>query len=248
MALPSAALARRDRTARDLYTWPRDHDGVLLLLDSLSAPGHERQPRATSAARRAGRTWTHTTIDSRSSVRMLLSFQRPSSLFGEDVPGEVQSGPTPEGTLGPAEQYSATRRQAQEAASPTRRTCPRRASAGRRRSRGRRPAAPPRSDTPPWSIRRRASRAREAVLRGDHRGRCDHPSAPDARTRASLRSLLGRRRLRDGRTPGRTRPRPRRPARGECSQRDELPRELAASRRAATAPAPGGSRESSRLK
>src|ERR1700730_16773316 len=68
-----AKIARGTPAVRDPYTVVPHHDGVLLCLtlcrhrDALSAPV-------------TGRTWTHTTIELRSQMRMLLSFQRPSSL------------------------------------------------------------------------------------------------------------------------------------------------------------------------
>ena len=169
---------RGGRTARDLYTWPRDHDGVLLLLDSLSAPSRAEAPLE------AGRTWTHTTIDLRSSVRMLLSFQRPSSLFGEDFPGEVDPdqrpralwdrrssiarwtpmsrpraaapGGTAKSMVSPPPDgkpsYSTTNRRKRRL--PTRSTCRSARSTGASYSRLASATSP--SDTAPWSIRRRA--------------------------------------------------------------------------------------------
>jgi hypothetical protein len=65
---------------RDPYTRSR-HDGVLPYLTLCPPPDADLKGRAApcGAPPAAGRTWTHTTTIGRSSVRMLLSFQRPSS-------------------------------------------------------------------------------------------------------------------------------------------------------------------------
>ena len=82
--------------SRNPYTRLRDHDGVLL--SYLTQFVHPRDRSEIDSAYRAdpvvGRTWTHTTIEDRSSVRMLLSFQRPSSLVRKGFSSE-ETDPTP---------------------------------------------------------------------------------------------------------------------------------------------------------
>ena len=67
------------RGARSLYTTAPGHDGVLLYLTLF--------PPCADWVGLAGRTWTHTRSN-RPWMRMLLSFQRPSHLFGRGfLPG-----------------------------------------------------------------------------------------------------------------------------------------------------------------
>ncbi len=124
-------------------------------------------------------------------MRMLLSFQRPSSLSGGVLVGGDRSDPRPRAPCGPTKKYSAIRRprrlrrtrRRRKRRLPTFRTCP------SARSRGdivlaRARAASSSSDTPPCSIRRRASE-REMPNALGHHARAGGPSPLVARRRTA---------------------------------------------------------------
>ncbi len=143
--------------------------GYFFLLDSLPPPGGRKRRRA------AGRTWTHTAIDIRSQVRMLLSFQRPCRHAERDSFEEAGPSPAPKGALSGRPASIAPARLPGQIADDKRQPPTREGDAcgsvghrrdGRRRHRTGGPA--PRPTSPPRCGR--ASTRRTSALRGRRAG------------------------------------------------------------------------------
>ena len=106
MELPIARLRGRP-AARDLYTWPRDHDGVLLLLDSLSASEPIADRLRTVRPRDGG-----SNLDAhhdRSSIvgAHAVEFSKTVEPLWGGLPRRRPIRTSARGRYGPAEQYSA---------------------------------------------------------------------------------------------------------------------------------------------